>query len=244
MSVSTRDIVEATGMISVVVGLLLVAYQINQATSIASAQARAEYSAGWRSVDSTRQSENFAEVLAKSIYYPNELTPGEILEWMLTTSVSWTKYSPPKLTGRQEFEPPLAGNRRLLGAIVFWKRVFAFWWNLSKEGYARSEGEQFVATIDAAMEAAESDGQKRLINALQEATSSSPISWFRLMAVAASADPSGRALDEPLSARACSGRSPCISRISSAVTPPPQRDDFEAADRRRDTHRHGAASAP
>src|SRR5688500_453046 len=74
MSVST------TGMISVVAGLLLVAYQINHATSIASAQARAEYSAGWRSVDSTRQSERFAEVLAKSIYYPNQRTPGEILE--------------------------------------------------------------------------------------------------------------------------------------------------------------------
>ena len=76
MSVSTRDIVEATGIISVLAGLLLVAYQINQATSIASAQARAEYSAGWRSVDSTRQSENFAEVLAKSIYHPNAAYAG------------------------------------------------------------------------------------------------------------------------------------------------------------------------
>ena len=51
MSLSTRDVVETTGLISVVAGLLLVAYQINQATDIASAQARADYSAGWRAVD-------------------------------------------------------------------------------------------------------------------------------------------------------------------------------------------------
>ena len=46
MSLSTREVVETTGLISVVAGLLLVAYQINQATDIASAQARADYSAG------------------------------------------------------------------------------------------------------------------------------------------------------------------------------------------------------
>ena len=65
MSARTRNIFEATGVISEVVGLLLVAYQINQATNIASAQARADYTAAWRALDSTRQSENFAEVLAK-----------------------------------------------------------------------------------------------------------------------------------------------------------------------------------
>jgi hypothetical protein len=44
------------------------------------------------------------------------------------------------------------------------------WWNFSKEGYAKGESEQFVATIDAAIKAAESDRQKRLINALQKTT--------------------------------------------------------------------------
>jgi hypothetical protein len=80
MSLSAKQVIEAAGLLSVVAGLLLVAYQINQANNFASAQARAEFSAGWRSVDATRQSDNFAEVLAKSIYYPNELAPGEILE--------------------------------------------------------------------------------------------------------------------------------------------------------------------
>ena len=172
MSVSTRDIVEATGIISVLAGLLLVAYQINQATSIASAQARAEYSAGWRSVDSTRQSENFAEVLAKSIYQPNELTPGEILE----LDAYYTGILDQIQSAKANWE---AGVRTshwqvtvdFLAPSYFGNKFSRIWWSFAKEGYARSDGKEFVATMDAAIEAAEPDRQKRLITALQEATS-------------------------------------------------------------------------
>jgi hypothetical protein len=169
MSVKTRNIVEATGVISVVAGLLLVAYQINQATSIASAQARAEYSAGWRSVDSTRQSENFAEVMAKSIYHPDELTPGEILE----LDAYYIGILDQIQSAKANWE---AGIRRsdwqvtvdFVARSYFGNEFSRTWWNLAKEGYARSEGDQFVATIDAAMEASDSDGQKRLIDALRK----------------------------------------------------------------------------
>jgi hypothetical protein len=171
MSVSTRDIVEATGTISVVAGLLLVAYQINQATSIASAQARAEYSAGWRSVDSTRQSENFAEVLAKSIYYPNELTPGEILE----LDAYYIGILDQIQSAKANWEAGIRTSHwqvtvDFLAQSYFGNEFSRSWWNFAKGGYARGEGEQFVATIDAAIEAAASDGQKRLIDALQEST--------------------------------------------------------------------------
>jgi hypothetical protein len=171
MSVNTRDIVEATGMISVVAGLLLVAYQINQATSIASAQARAEYSAGWRSVDATRQSENFSEVLAKSIYYPNELTPGEILE----LDAYYTGILDQIQSAKANWEAGIRtshwqGSVDFLAQSYFGNEFSRSWWNFVKEGYARSESEHFVATIDAAMEAAESDGQRRLIDTLQKTT--------------------------------------------------------------------------
>ena len=171
MSVSTRDIVEATGMISVVAGLLLVAYQINQATSIASAQARAEYSAGWRSVDSTRQSERFAEVLAKSIYYPNELTLGEILE----LDAYYTGILDQIQSAKANWEAGIRTSHwqvsvDFLAQSYFGNEFSRSWWNLVKDGYARGEGEQFVATIDAALEAAESNGQKRLIDTLQKTT--------------------------------------------------------------------------
>lgn len=171
MSARTRNIFEATGVISVVVGLLLVAYQIHQATNIASAQARADYTAAWRALDSTRQSENFAEVLAKSIYHPDELTPAEILELdayyigvmdqLQSAQANWH-----------------AGIRRThwqnaVDFVVRYRFENGFarsWWTLKKERYSRtgSDGEQLVAAMDAAIAASDSDGQKRLIDALQK----------------------------------------------------------------------------
>jgi len=170
MSVSTRNIVEATGVISVVAGLLLVAYQINQATNIASAQARADFSAGWRSLDSTRQSENFAEVLAKSIYSRNELTPGEILE----LDAYYVGIVDQLLSARADWE---AGVRRSSWQVTvdfvapahFGNEFARDWWNLSKGGYAKTDGE-LVAAMDAAIRAAEPDRQKQLIDALRETT--------------------------------------------------------------------------
>ena len=41
-----------------------------------------------------------------------------------------------------------------------------------------------------------------------------------------------------------SGLTHCLSRISSAVTPPPQRVDFEVGRSTKDTYRPDAASAP
>jgi hypothetical protein len=170
MSVSTRNIVEATGVISVVAGLLLVAYQINQATNIASAQARADFSAGWRSLDSTRQSENFADVLAKSIYSRSELTPGEILE----LDAYYVGIVDQLLTAKANWEAGVRSSNwqvtvDFVAPAYFGSEFSRDWWNLSKEGYAKSDGE-LVAAMDAAIKAAEPDPQKRLIDALQQTT--------------------------------------------------------------------------
>jgi len=166
----TRTIVEATGMISVVAGLLLVAYQINQATHIASAQARADFSAGWRSLDSTRQSENFADVLAKSIYSRSALTPGEILE----LDAYYTGIVDQLLTAKADWEAGVRSSNwqvtvDFVASAYFGSEFSRDWWNLSKGGYVKSDGE-LVAAMDAAIRAAEPDLQKRLIDALQPAT--------------------------------------------------------------------------
>ena len=170
MPIRTRDIAEATGVISVVAGLLLVAYQINQATRIASAQARAEFSAGWRSVDSTRQSDDFANVLAKSIYHPDELTPGEILE----LDAYYTGVLDQIQSAKANWEAGVRSSHwqvtvDFLASTYFGNEFSRSWWNFAKAEYAKGEGEQFVATIDSAIKVAESDRQKRLIEALQKA---------------------------------------------------------------------------
>ncbi len=169
MPVSTRDVIDATGMIAVLAGLLLVAYQINQATSIATAQARADFSAGWRSLDSTRQGENFAEVLAKSIYHPSELTPGEILE----LDAYYTGVLDQIQSAKINWEAGIRTSHwrvtvDFLAPTYFGNEFSRSWWQAAKVGYARGEGDQFVATIDAAIATVEPDRQKRLIEALQQ----------------------------------------------------------------------------
>lgn len=169
MSLRTKQIVEAAGVLSVVAGLLLVAYQINQANNFASAQARAEFSAGWRSVDSTRQSDNFADVLAKSIYHPNELTPGEILE----LDAYYTGVLDQIQSAKANWEAGIRSSHwqvtvDFLAPTYFGNEFARSWWKFSKAEYAKGEGEQFVATIDAAIKAAEPDRQKRLIESLQK----------------------------------------------------------------------------
>ena len=66
--------------LGVLAGLLLVAYEIRQSAGIATAQARLEYSAGWRSVDGSRQDGDFAAVVAKSIENPESLTLTERIQ--------------------------------------------------------------------------------------------------------------------------------------------------------------------
>jgi len=169
MSSRTKQVIEAAGVLSVVAGLLLVAYQINQANNFASAQARAEFSAGWRSVDSTRQSDDFADVLAKSIYHPNELTPGEILE----LDAYYTGVLDQIQSAKANWEAGIRSSHwqvtvDFLAPTYFGNEFARSWWNISKAEYAKGEGEQFVATIDAAIKAAEPDRQKRLIESLQK----------------------------------------------------------------------------
>ncbi len=173
MRMNIKDIVEGSGMIALVASLLLVAYQINQSTQIATAQARAEYSAGWRTVDSTRQSENFAEVLAKSIYNPNELKPSEILELdayytgimdqIQSAKINWE-------TGIRTSHWQVSVD--FLAPTYFGNEFSRAWWRSVKKGYANGEGEDFVARIDAALDASDANGQKQVISALQNSTTS------------------------------------------------------------------------
>ena len=80
MSVSTRSWVEIGSVLALVGGLALVAAQIKQSTDITRVQLETSVTQNWRTVDSTRQSEEFARVLAKSIEQPQELTLAEFLE--------------------------------------------------------------------------------------------------------------------------------------------------------------------
>ena len=80
MSGSTRSWFEIGGVLVLVGGLVLVAAQIKQSTDITRVQLETSVRQNWRMVDSTRQSEEFARVLAKSIERPQDLTLAEFFE--------------------------------------------------------------------------------------------------------------------------------------------------------------------
>ncbi len=80
MSGSTRSWVEIGSVLALVGGLVLVSTQIKQSTDITRVQLDTSVRQNWRSVDSTRQSEEFAKVLAKSIEQPQDLTLAEFFE--------------------------------------------------------------------------------------------------------------------------------------------------------------------
>lgn len=80
MAANTRSWFEIVGVIALLGGLALVYVQIEQSTEITRIQLNTSIGQNWRTVDATRQSEEFAKVLAKSIEQPQELTLAEFLE--------------------------------------------------------------------------------------------------------------------------------------------------------------------
>ena len=76
----THSWIELCGVVALLGGLALVYVQIKQSTEITRIQLNTAIGQNWRAVDATRQSEEFAKVLAKSIEYPQELTLAEYLE--------------------------------------------------------------------------------------------------------------------------------------------------------------------
>jgi len=80
MSGSTPSWIEVGGVVALLGGLALVYVQIEQSTEITRVQLNASIAQNWRTVDATRQSEEFAKVLAKSMEQPQEITLAEFLE--------------------------------------------------------------------------------------------------------------------------------------------------------------------
>lgn len=66
--------------LGVIVGIAFLILEIRQNSNIATAQVRLDYAAGWRSIDEQRQDEEFAQVYAKSILSPDELSFSEVIQ--------------------------------------------------------------------------------------------------------------------------------------------------------------------
>ncbi len=113
----------------VIVGIIFLVLELQQNRDIATAQVRLDFAAGWRSIDETRQQENFANTLAVSIENPESLSLSEMIQlnafyWGVIDQVlsakeaseAGVRTSPFELTARQ-------------AAILFFSNDFAQkWW--------------------------------------------------------------------------------------------------------------------
>ena len=66
--------------LGVLLGLVFVAFEIQQASEIATAQIRLDYAAGWRTIDGARQDPEFAALIVQSVESPETLTPVQFVQ--------------------------------------------------------------------------------------------------------------------------------------------------------------------
>lgn len=149
--------------LGVLAGLLLVAYEIRQSAGIATAQARLEYSAGWRSVDGSRQDGGFAAVVAKSIDNPESLTLTEriqldgfyigILDQAYSAYVAWQAGVRPN-----HYASAVAAAVELNFGSAYAKA----WWQANRASW---DDEEFMTAMDAAIRAEPADSLRQLYDA-------------------------------------------------------------------------------
>jgi hypothetical protein len=145
--------------VGVLAGLLLVAYEIRQSAGIATAQARLEYSAGWRSVDGSRQDRDFAAVIAKSIESPESLTLTEriqldgfyigIVDQAYSAYVAWIGGVRPN-----HYDSAIAAAVELNMGSPYAKA----WWQANRASW---DDEEFMTALDRAIEAEPADSLRR-----------------------------------------------------------------------------------
>ena len=75
-----KEWLQIVGSFGVLAGLILVALQIQQNTVLVRAELTSSMWDAWIGIDASKQSENFAGVLAKAIESPQDLTMAEMIE--------------------------------------------------------------------------------------------------------------------------------------------------------------------
>jgi hypothetical protein len=132
------------GNLAVLAGIVLVAIEINQNSVLVEAQLESELYAAWVDIDASKQSEAFAEVLAKAIEQPEQLTLAEMVEldgYLYSYfDLLWRREQLHSFGIGDDLETEIRGNIR-----DYFGNPFAHaWWEETKFKY----GPEFVATFE------------------------------------------------------------------------------------------------
>jgi hypothetical protein len=160
--------------IGVIVGIVFLVLEMRQNSAIATAQVRFEYAAGWRSVDESRQDGSFAEVIAKSIKNPEELSLNEVvqldayysgvLDQMLSAQTAYK-------AGLRE--TPFAEIAKTVGVMYFSNDFARSWWTHVRSAWSTPSNE-FQKVMDEAIIAGEIGRFQRIYEGIQNDLSQRP----------------------------------------------------------------------
>lgn len=151
-------------------GLILVAYQIGQATDLTAIQVQAEHTSRWRQVDATRQSETFAIVLAKSIEHPRELTLAELIEldaYYMGVLDQLNSKERELSAGYASSSETFAQYVEQAARTYFGNPFAKAWWRQYRKTYVGRRGTNFMTMTDAAIRAVSSSGAEDTFAAIR-----------------------------------------------------------------------------
>mgnify|MGYP001555503669 CR=1 FL=1 len=161
--------------VGVIVGIVFLVLEMRQTSAIATAQVRLEYSAGWRSVDESRQDESFSEVITKSIENPEKLSLSEvvqldayysgILDQMLSAQTA-------RSTGL--VDGPFSEIANTVGAIYFSDEFARSWWKQVRSDWSSPPGNEFQEVMDEAIISGELGRAQRIYEGIQDELSHHP----------------------------------------------------------------------
>jgi hypothetical protein len=161
--------------IGVIVGIVFLVLEMRQTSAIATAQVRLEYSAGWRSVDGSRQDESFSEVITKSIENPEELSLSEvirldayysgILDQMLSAQTA-------RVAGL--VDGPFSEVANTVGVMYFSDEFARTWWKQVRSDWSYRPGNEFQETMDEAIITGELGRARKIYEGIQNELSQHP----------------------------------------------------------------------
>jgi hypothetical protein len=140
--------------LGVFVGLLFLVLEMRQNSAVATAQARMEYGAAWRSIDAARQEKSFAELINKSLVEPETLSVTEIIQldayyWGVVDQMLNAQISSQAGVRLTSFESMVSQTV----PIYFANRFARNWWQQVREGWTNSDNLEFQRIVDDAISA-------------------------------------------------------------------------------------------
>ena len=152
----------------VIVGIVFVIFEIRQNSDIATAQVRLDYAAGWRSIDEKRQDQAFAQVYAKSISSPDELSFSEIIQldgyYVGVIDQMLSAHTAAKAGLRDGQFQDVA----LQVAIGYFSNAYAqAWWQETRQLWSYPNGTEFQKIMDDAIAAASKSGNQEHYESIQ-----------------------------------------------------------------------------